>query len=875
MDRFIRRQGCFPRGRGGFAALLAGFLFVCVAAPALAAQNRYARGNFVETARIVPDGTVRAEVVGDVSELLGGPKRDGRVGDFKLHNGRVGFVIAGIRPSSGITTFGGVVEEAGFLRREDGGARWYNLMGDVMLAFYKGSDPLIGSRIFAPVTAEIIKDGKDGEAVVRFTGRDADLPLRAEILRRAGKPLGTEITVDYVLRADSNVLETRITVKNTSDENKLNVSVAQMFLIGDGAKQFFPGAGFDPASAKGAEFTHTAAFGGGVSYSWFPANGKVKFIQKIDAMLFMDFGKIRAEAGGESSMGIYMAVGDGGLSTAAEAFFNTFGFPDFGYAEGKVMSGGEAAADVFVHALTPEGGYVSNSPVGEDGKFRIALPSGDYMLQAAAQDRTEPAAVQVVVKPGEATAANIEIESPGRLSYSITDEKGESIPVTISFKRLDDATRGFADERGIATEIYGGGFFKVHFAATGTGEVTVRPGVYNVYFTRGLEYEYIRKRIEFKAGETAVENEVSLTRSVDTTGFLSGDFHIHAQPSHDSNDIIYDKVSGIAAAGIEIPIATDHDVNTDYAPYIEALGLGKLVKSIIGDEITTKRLGHFNAFPLAFDSRLKNWGAIDWMGKRAPEIFDEVHNGSAAPSVVQLNHPRSPSMGYLNSVNYEPASGTAVDKDNFSFNFDAMEVLNGDTFTEMVKSRADWYSFLNRGRRVVGVGNSDNHNVFGIAVGYPRNFIASRTDTPGEATERELIDAILAGKITVCGGAFININVDGRGGIGDTVSLSGGQGMLNIVVQAPSWVETKTLTITANGEDIQTIELVGGEEVVRFNGAVPISPERDTWYVVRVEGEKKIYPVYPGSLPYSFTNPVYVDADGNGVFDAPMETQER
>jgi hypothetical protein len=176
---------------------------------------------------------------------------------------------------------------------------------------------------------------------------------------------------------------------------------------------------------------------------------------------------------------------------------------------------------------------------------------------------------------------------------------------------------------------------------------------------------------------------------------------------------------------------------------------------------------------------------------------------------------------------------------------------------------------LNRGKRVAGVGNSDSHQVYSLQVGYPRNFVRSATDAPAEMIVDDFIAAIRNQEITVCGGPFIMVTLNGAAGPGGMATDTDGAVDLDINIQAPSWVVFDKVELLANGEVIETFNVSGTETPVRFSRQLTLKPQRDTWYVVRAEGQGDLFPVYPGTHPYSYTNPVYADVDGNGKFD-PM-----
>jgi hypothetical protein len=53
----------------------------------------------------------------------------------------------------------------------------------------------------------------------------------------------------------------------------------------------------------------------------------------------------------------------------------------------------------------------------------------------------------------------------------------------------------------------------------------------------------------------------------------------------------------LAAEGIELPIATDHNVNIDHNPFARKMGVRKYFTPVVGNEVTTA-VGHFNVFPV-------------------------------------------------------------------------------------------------------------------------------------------------------------------------------------------------------------------------------------------------------------------------------------
>ena len=154
-----------------------------------------------------------------------------------------------------------------------------------------------------------------------------------------------------------------------------------------------------------------------------------------------------------------------------------------------------------------------------------------------------------------------------------------------------------------------------HVDADGVGTLDLAPGSYVAFASRGLEYTLDAKPFTITAGSTT-NLSLGIERVVDTTGWVSADFHIHSAKSFDSSTPMTDRVVSFLASGVEVMVSTDHDYISDYAPIITDLGAGAEVTSIIGDELTggnpvpadatqggfeafPEGIGHWNAWPLS------------------------------------------------------------------------------------------------------------------------------------------------------------------------------------------------------------------------------------------------------------------------------------
>lgn len=94
----------------------------------------------------------------------------------------------------------------------------------------------------------------------------------------------------------------------------------------------------------------------------------------------------------------------------------------------------------------------------------------------------------------------------------------------------------------------------------------------------------------------------------------------------------------------------------------------------------------------------------------------------------------------------------------------------------------------------------------------------------------------------------------------------GRQGVLSIGIRAAPWVPVSEARIYTNGALTQRLSAQAGERL-----EVPMRFERDSFVTVEVEGEpSRVYAALaPHSRPFAFSNPIFVDADGDGRFTAP------
>ena len=521
-------------------------------------------------------------------------------------------------------------------------------------------------------------------------------------------------------------------------------------------------------------------------------------------------------------------------------------------------------------------------PAGHRYKVRLVLPgagsAGPLVADLTAQ--------------GTPTAT-LKLKPPpfGTLAFQITDAVGKPLPSRLLFGGLAPTPKpNFGDDGTVD------GTLNVIYARRGVGTRVLKPGRYRVLVTRGLEYEVHEATVTITGGKTTTL-KVALARSVDTTGAISADLHLHAAPSMDSDLSLTGRLIQLAAVGVEYAVATDHNAITDYGPAAKKARLGRWLATVVGCEITPRRAewGHFNIFPLDPKSAVP-----PYTNQTPREMFRHWHGLPTLP-VIQVNHPRMGGIGYYNQVLLDRRHGRAFTTD-FATGFDAVEVFNGDWMYKpknVERNLRDWYMLLNTGHRFTATGNSDAHRLGYQEAGYPRTFVlvGGTSDDPARLPQGAVETALRKHRAVVSSGPYITLTrpADPKGPkavkpsksqpdsvVGQQIKAIPGQPtVLELTVQAACWVPVDTVEIIANGKTIETIKLprkVGRAipgapgkasrcNAIRLRKTLKLTPKRDTWYVVVASSRTPLKVLRKkATAVFGFTNYVWIDANGDGRF---------
>ena len=199
--------------------------------------------------------------------------------------------------------------------------------------------------------------------------------------------------------------------------------------------------------------------------------------------------------------------------------------------------------------------------------------------------------------------------------------------------------------------------------------------------------------------------------------------------------------------------------------------------------------------------------------------------------------------------------------------------------------REDWFSLLKQGFHKSGTAVADSHRVILENAGFPVSFVASSTDHPGAIDEDELTESVKAMRLVGTTGPFIRFTVKGdrgrRAGLGETVAATGRKVRVKLRVEAAPWIPVEEVRIFATGELIERLAVPRSKvlgRVKRFDRTVPLAGiHADAFLTVEAgvaideEGNplsphlvKLVQKIEPDIVPLGFTNPIFVDRDGDG-----------
>ncbi|MFT3765887.1 MAG: CehA/McbA family metallohydrolase [Minicystis sp.] len=701
-------------------------------------------------------------------------------GDYLLINDKIAVVIEDKGDSDGYAPFGGeilAIDAVG----DDGRPRGVSMYNETLIGF--------ALQIVKPTSVGVIADGSDGkEAILRVTGPVVTAPFLVGPLKNLFPTDYTiEAAYDYVLAPGAEKVKVRVSVRNDSlDPIDFGVNKP-------GKDEFFGFFQYSRSQTVTAERGYGdlppevpwIGFDGGDFGFVFkaPAGEKLYYgLEQSGFELFWGDGYIADACAVTTKARFEIIAGGPGYDGLREAVRRSADEAAWREIKGTVKDGfGAAVEDAWVHGLDDKGQYLTRARTDATGAFTLHAPPGQA-IKIVPQKQGYPTHPGADVAADAGTAA-LAFDPHATLHVVAVDEDlGTPVPARI---QVIPALPGPAtpEAYGVLDEV--NGRLWQELAVTGDATLVVPPGQHRIIVSHGYEWELYDNTVTVAAGEKA-EVTAAIAHSVDSTGAMCADFHIHSIFSADSNDSVEHKVKGAIADGLDIPVSSEHEWVIDFQPVIEKLGLTKWAFGMPSSELTTFKWGHFGVVPIIPKPSVKNHGAVDWIGKSPAETFAAAHALPESPVLI-INHPRSSGFGgYFSSAAYDRKNDVG-DPALWSTDFEAIEVFNDSDFEDnRTASVADWFSMLNHGRTVWAVGSSDSHHLRTSPVGYPRTCLRFGHDDPKQLTPLVVRDAVAKGASTISGGLYMTVVGPNGERPGEKVTAADGQATFLVTVEAPS-----------------------------------------------------------------------------------------
>lgn len=823
----------------------------------------------------------------------------GGKGDYLLMNERAAFVISRPGNDNAYYLYGGILVDAIAIKDcrqvapED-----FEELGLVVGKLNTSDFSASILRMFRGDKIEIINDGLDGKAaIVRVTGSDDRFWLVEDELikmalsngkeKRMSEPLGIEIIIDYILPPDSSVLNIKITFKNMSDVKKNFIAGFAVFFGDSTPVKYFASSSLEVGGFsidQGIPWIYASDDKKSYAISW--KNANISTIDVIGVSGIVDSNQLvspielnpSGNSGDSKTIIVYFSVGEGGSTSATNEFlrFNPTPIPEVSYElyeiSGKVLDkdgNGMPNVKVEYKVKSPKRGDfmpLDNLFTNEKGEFfgKVAIFNDEqYKYQLSVDILGYPQIPPISLDKEHLMGIVINVPDTGNLRFDIKDDSLRNIPAKLSL---------FNENGELVRTVY---------TASGKDTIKMEPNNYKLVISRGYEYQFVEKDIKVEAGKTTEVSEV-LKRVVDTKGYLSTDTHVHASPSPDNTISIKDRIITVAAEGLDISITTDHEFLNSWADGIIEAGLQDFLINYPGEEVTAGLPEHHNIYPVDPDYTINaRGGYVKWFGKDISELHKMLRDRGAP--IIQINHPREymKNIGFDNEIcaptlNDPTKLGFSQNASLWDWDFDVWEMMNGaqnpfNSENGGVGTFDNFMCFINHGYIKTAVGASDAHNW--DLPGTPRIFFVSDTDDPIKSSKEKFIDALKKGKVIISTGGFGEILVNNTANIGDLITDTDKEVDVRVKIQALPDIDVTHFVVFVNCDSVAIINTTNPDDVIKYDDTIKISLEKDSSIVVAGFGNKKLPKGFsqfnPKNIPRFFTNPVFVDVDGNGRFDPP------
>ncbi len=451
---------------------------------------------------------------------------------------------------------------------------------------------------------------------------------------------------------------------------------------------------------------------------------------------------------------------------------------------------------------------------------------------------------------------------PGRIT--VADEHGALVSLGI----VTDATH--AVRPGVV------------YTGTGSARLRLPAGRYVIYAGRGVEYGVDRVAVDLAKG--AVQAHVlGIRREVDTRGWAAMDTHVHtATFARHGDATVEERMLTLAGEGIELPVSSEHNTRIDFETTARAAGVRRYFTPVLGTEVTTEALGHFNVFPVLPRGREIEQRSTDWATLR------ESIDAAAQRPVIVLNHGLDAHGGFTPLADSRHIAVAGEDREGWALPANAMEVVNsGAVLRDGLALPRDWMAMLNHGLMLTPAGSSDSHDVARYIVGQGRTYVRCDDRRPDAIDLARAMENVRRGQVMVSYGLLTEIDVVGKGP-GELLRPLG-ELAIRIRVKGPGWTRAQHVALYVDGTPVREEAIADGSNAgLKWEATWRLpAPAHDVHLVAIATGPGVTAPYWPTARPYQPTSThftpyilgvsgaVFVDGDGSGTFESAIAYARR
>lgn len=790
-----------------------------------------------------PAAKARVHVM-KVGEQLRGPNAIGRPGDIILENEEVAFVIDQLGSSAGFADTGGnIVDAADAKRRVDE-------LGQMFTFF--GTFPR--QAVYDELASDVLPDGN---ARVVARGKELYEPdLRTE--------------TEYRLGPTDRALLIKTTLENKSSHVIDGLALGDAIQWG-GAEKFARGK--VPGFRGSFDAPFVGAVGEQVSYVLTSTEGRMSGISGNTWTDTIQADKVSLAPGKSISYERVFIVGPRGdsagllteltMASGEDTSSLTIRLEDTHSKPAKIPAGAK-----FVMTAPGLSAEIMSLVVPDEAdEWTVAIPKGTFDLAFVQGGGRRALGAPKRVTAGSKVALSVTGTTSMRVNC-VEDAPLRNLPCVVLVEGLDGT---LSPNFGALHRVAG----RNRVLVNGVTTLDLGLGKFRVTAFRGTEYEPAVHEVALVENQVTVL-AIGLKRVQNTLGYLASDLHQHSMLGADAPISRRDRALSNAAYGVEVAVASEHNVVVDHTDQIAALQLEAVTASVAGNELTSDASrvpwGHANAFPLVPNGNAR--GGAPVVRERLPvDLFTELRALPSRP-IIQVNHPRSGRTGYFDALKLDAKTGKGS-APGYDDRFEALEVWNGPNPDLRDRVLDDFFTLLRAGYVVTPTANTDTHGIFGQEPGFPRTYVRVLDDTLPWTKEKEAdwVKGLRERRdVVLTNGPFLRMSVAGVEGAGQLALATNGHVKVSVHVECTEWTRVTDLELRF-AKSPSVVRAISLKKDARgawvADELFDVKLKQDDAFVVLARGKTPLGnllgPETSDMLPFAMTGATWVDVNRDGV----------